>query len=240
MPTRQGSARSKSARSSRRGSCRSSPTPPSSLPLRRRCPGLCVSVLVPNLKGAERAIESGADLMLLPLSASHAHSLANLRKTPDDVVREIASDSRGARRSRFALPDRGRHQHGVRLHDSRQGRARRGAAADSCRARRGRRSRGARRHRRLCRSGDGAGSLRARGAHRGGAPRVRPLPRHARARDRQRLRGVADRAFAGSTRASPASAAVRTRRGRAATSRPRTSCISSPAWACRRARTSIG
>ena len=54
-------------------------------------PGLCVSVLVPNLKGAQRAIESRADLMLLPLSASHAHSLANLRKTPDEVVREIAS-----------------------------------------------------------------------------------------------------------------------------------------------------
>jgi hydroxymethylglutaryl-CoA lyase len=48
-----------------------------------------VSVLVPNLKGAERAIESGADLMLLPLSASHAHSLANLRKTADEVVDEI-------------------------------------------------------------------------------------------------------------------------------------------------------
>jgi hydroxymethylglutaryl-CoA lyase len=28
--------------------------------------------------------------MLLPLSASHAHSLANLRKTPDEVVAEIA------------------------------------------------------------------------------------------------------------------------------------------------------
>lgn len=52
--------------------------------------GLCVSVLVPNLKGAERAIESGAHAMLLPLSASHAHSLANLRRTPDEVVREIA------------------------------------------------------------------------------------------------------------------------------------------------------
>lgn len=52
-------------------------------------PGLIVSVLVPNLKGAERAIESGADLMLLPLSASHAHSLANLRRAPDDVVAEI-------------------------------------------------------------------------------------------------------------------------------------------------------
>src|SRR5438445_7001476 len=52
-------------------------------------PGLFVSVLVPNLKGAERAIESGADLMLLPLSANHAHSLANWRKTADEVVQEI-------------------------------------------------------------------------------------------------------------------------------------------------------
>jgi hydroxymethylglutaryl-CoA lyase len=54
-------------------------------------PGVCVSVLVPNLKGAERAMDSGADWMLLPLSASHAHSLANLRKAPDDVVAEIAA-----------------------------------------------------------------------------------------------------------------------------------------------------
>jgi len=54
-------------------------------------PGLVVSVLVPNLKGAQRAIECGAHSMLLPLSASRAHSLANLRKTPDDVVAEIAA-----------------------------------------------------------------------------------------------------------------------------------------------------
>lgn len=53
-------------------------------------PGLVVSVLVPNLKGAERAIDAGADLLLVPLSASHAHSLANLRKTPDEVVAEVA------------------------------------------------------------------------------------------------------------------------------------------------------
>ncbi|MBL8342094.1 MAG: hydroxymethylglutaryl-CoA lyase [Rubrivivax sp.] len=53
-------------------------------------PGLVVSVLVPNLKGAERALDSGAHAMLLPLSASRAHSLSNLRKAPDDVVREIA------------------------------------------------------------------------------------------------------------------------------------------------------
>lgn len=53
-------------------------------------PELFVSVLVPNLKGAERALEAGADLLIVPLSASHAHSLANLRKTPDEVVEEVA------------------------------------------------------------------------------------------------------------------------------------------------------
>jgi hydroxymethylglutaryl-CoA lyase len=53
-------------------------------------PELQASVLVPNLKGAERAIDGEAHLMLVPLSASHAHSLANLRKTPDEVVAEIA------------------------------------------------------------------------------------------------------------------------------------------------------
>lgn len=52
-------------------------------------PGLHASVLVPNLKGAERAIDGNAHLMILPLSASHAHSLANLRKTPDEVVAEL-------------------------------------------------------------------------------------------------------------------------------------------------------
>lgn len=55
----------------------------------RELPDLCVSVLVPNLKGAERALASGAHAMLLPLSASRAHSLANLRRTPDEVVAEI-------------------------------------------------------------------------------------------------------------------------------------------------------
>ncbi len=54
-------------------------------------PGLFVSVLVPNLKGAQAAIASGADLMVVPLSASHAHSLANLRKTPDEVVGMVAA-----------------------------------------------------------------------------------------------------------------------------------------------------
>jgi len=65
-------------------------------------PGLVVSVLVPNLKGAERALASGCDLLLVPLSASHAHSLANLRKTPDEVIAEVgriraARDAAGAK-----------------------------------------------------------------------------------------------------------------------------------------------
>ncbi|HMN22314.1 MAG TPA: hydroxymethylglutaryl-CoA lyase [Ottowia sp.] len=55
----------------------------------RTLPDLCVSVLVPNLRGAEAALASGAHAMIVPLSASAAHSQANLRKTPDAVVAEI-------------------------------------------------------------------------------------------------------------------------------------------------------
>src|SRR6185295_1039874 len=53
-------------------------------------PGLFVSVLVPNMKGAEAALAAGADLMLLPVSASAAHSRANVRKTPDAMIEELA------------------------------------------------------------------------------------------------------------------------------------------------------
>ena len=68
-------------------------------------PGLVTSVLVPNLKGAERALEVGAHAMLLPLSASHAHSLANLKRTPDEVVADLARivDLRNARGNDCAI-----------------------------------------------------------------------------------------------------------------------------------------
>jgi len=67
----------------------------------RTLPGLMPSVLVPNLKGAERAIESGAHAMLLPLSASRAHSLANMKRSPDQVVDDVRRivDLRDARGS---------------------------------------------------------------------------------------------------------------------------------------------
>jgi hydroxymethylglutaryl-CoA lyase len=55
----------------------------------RTLPGCVASVLVPNVKGAERAIEAQAHALLLPLSASHAHSLANLKRTPDEVLDDI-------------------------------------------------------------------------------------------------------------------------------------------------------
>ena len=56
-------------------------------------PGLTVMALVPNLRGAEAALAAGVHKLTLPVSASSAHSLANVRKTPlemIDVVREIA------------------------------------------------------------------------------------------------------------------------------------------------------
>lgn len=56
----------------------------------KRLPQLFVSVLIPNLRGAEAAVACQADLMLIPVSASRAHSLANLRKTPEEVVKAVA------------------------------------------------------------------------------------------------------------------------------------------------------
>ncbi|CAN7731422.1 hydroxymethylglutaryl-CoA lyase [Variovorax sp. LjRoot84] len=45
----------------------------------RRVPGVDYAVLVPNLRGAERALESRADELNLVMSASESHNQANLR-----------------------------------------------------------------------------------------------------------------------------------------------------------------
>ena len=52
-------------------------------------PNLTVAVLAPNLKGAIRAMEAGAQKITLPVSVSHEHSLANVRKTPDQMMEEV-------------------------------------------------------------------------------------------------------------------------------------------------------
>ena len=54
----------------------------------RTIPGLTVAVLVPNAKGAEAAIAAGAHKLTLPLSVSETHSLANLRRTHEQVLAE--------------------------------------------------------------------------------------------------------------------------------------------------------
>ena len=52
-------------------------------------PGLTVMALVPNLRGAEAALAAGAHKLTVPVSASEAHSLANVRKSRADMVREV-------------------------------------------------------------------------------------------------------------------------------------------------------
>ncbi|MBV6287759.1 hydroxymethylglutaryl-CoA lyase [Pseudomonas aegrilactucae] len=53
-------------------------------------PGLQVSVLAPNLRGAENALASGAHRIIAPISVSAAHSQANVRRSPQQMVEEFA------------------------------------------------------------------------------------------------------------------------------------------------------
>ena len=52
-------------------------------------PGLTVMALVPNLRGAEAAIAAGVHKITLPVSASEPHSLANVRKTRQQMIDEV-------------------------------------------------------------------------------------------------------------------------------------------------------
>jgi len=52
-------------------------------------PGVKVVALAPNVKGFERAVASGAHKVTFPVSASRAHSLANVRMTPEQMVEEV-------------------------------------------------------------------------------------------------------------------------------------------------------
>ncbi len=55
----------------------------------RSLPGLTVVALVPNLRGAEAALAAGVHKISLPVSASEAHSLANVRKTRAQMLAEV-------------------------------------------------------------------------------------------------------------------------------------------------------
>jgi hydroxymethylglutaryl-CoA lyase len=57
----------------------------------RTIPGLNVVALVPNAKGAERAIAAGAHAISIPFSMSETHSLKNVRKSHKQMLEEIAA-----------------------------------------------------------------------------------------------------------------------------------------------------
>jgi hydroxymethylglutaryl-CoA lyase len=57
----------------------------------RRAPGVEYAVLVPNLRGAERALESRADELNLVMSASESHNQANLRMSRQQSI-EVLSE----------------------------------------------------------------------------------------------------------------------------------------------------
>jgi len=59
----------------------------------QRRPGVIYVALVPNLKGAQRALDAGADELNLVMSASQTHNRANMRMTRDQSLagfRDIA------------------------------------------------------------------------------------------------------------------------------------------------------
>jgi len=56
-------------------------------------PGLTVMALVPNRRGAEAALAAGAHKLTMPVSASEAHSLSNVRRTPEQMVEEVRAIS---------------------------------------------------------------------------------------------------------------------------------------------------
>jgi hydroxymethylglutaryl-CoA lyase len=51
--------------------------------------GLTVMALVPNARGAEAALRAGVHKLTIPVSASAAHSMANVRKTREEMVQEV-------------------------------------------------------------------------------------------------------------------------------------------------------
>ena len=55
----------------------------------RRTPGVVYTALVPNLRGAERALAAGTDELNLVMSASETHNLLNLRMTREQSAARL-------------------------------------------------------------------------------------------------------------------------------------------------------
>ena len=57
----------------------------------RRHPEVEITALVPNVKGAEKALESGADLLNFVFSASESHNKANINRTVEESLTELSA-----------------------------------------------------------------------------------------------------------------------------------------------------
>ena len=68
-----------------------------------RRPGVVYSALVPNLRGAERAMDARADELNLVMSASETHNLANLRMTRAQSLATLTQVARLALDQRVAV-----------------------------------------------------------------------------------------------------------------------------------------
>jgi hydroxymethylglutaryl-CoA lyase len=69
----------------------------------RRKPGVVYSALVPNVRGAERAIESRADELNLVMSASESHNLSNLRMTREQSFAALSEVAEIAHKAGVAV-----------------------------------------------------------------------------------------------------------------------------------------
>lgn len=68
-----------------------------------RVPGVTYAALVPNLKGAERAVAVGVDEINLVMSVSETHNLANLRMTREQSCAQLAETVRAVHASGVAI-----------------------------------------------------------------------------------------------------------------------------------------
>jgi len=55
----------------------------------RLLPGLTVVALAPNLRGAQAAMQAGAHKVTIPVSASQAHNMANVRMTCEESIEAV-------------------------------------------------------------------------------------------------------------------------------------------------------
>ncbi|WOP17173.1 hydroxymethylglutaryl-CoA lyase [Ottowia sp. SB7-C50] len=69
----------------------------------QRAPGVVYTALVPNVRGAERAIESRTDELNLVMSTSETHNLANLRMTREQSFAGLVQVVRAAQAARVPV-----------------------------------------------------------------------------------------------------------------------------------------